>query len=247
MHEIVRAAELGDEISMSAIMPRGFLKFIIQHGKFFHVIVRRHLTQQIRRTQRVADHSFCVTVEADAFEEGVNAGASDHVLHGMNVGVRKTFRCEKLMREFQTTEHMRGSIFRASAGRGVIATFQIPGVVQQNSDETEFKEMLRNLRLHARGLTAAEQSRHTERALQRVFKVVITRVNGLIVGVASGETFLCPTKDSRDEVVIALGEHREISRLNVGFHSSRIIRGDLWKHRSDNNARRICLHEKVVA
>ena len=98
------------------------------------------------------------------------------MFYGADVGVGIIIFREQLGGEFQTSIDVRGGVF---GGRGgVVAAFQIAGVVQENTDEAEFKEALREFGLRSGGMTTAEQAGHAERALQRVFQVMVTRVNG---------------------------------------------------------------------
>src|SRR6478736_1982510 len=92
-------------------------------------ILRRHLPQQIRRGQSMSDEALLLALKPDAFEEGIQPRAADHVLHGSDVHGWKTFGGEKLMSEFQAAQDVCGSVFCARAG-GVVAMLQIPRVMQ---------------------------------------------------------------------------------------------------------------------
>ena len=48
------AAKLGDEVGVATVVSGGFLKFIVEDGEFFHVIIRSHLAKKIRPGQSVA-------------------------------------------------------------------------------------------------------------------------------------------------------------------------------------------------
>ena len=75
-----------------------------------------------------------------------------------------------------------------------------------------------------------QQPGQTKRALQRVLEVVITRVNGLVIGETTGKTFDGPAENPRHEKRVAVREHRQIRRLHFHFDGGWVFRVGRRKH-----------------
>lgn len=81
-------------------------------------------------------------------------------------------------------------------------------------------------------MTRMQQTGHGERALERMLEVVIVRVHGLVIRVATGETFNGQAKSARHKGQIPRREHGHVRRLHMPFDDRRVFGG----HREDHLA-----------
>jgi len=95
---------------------------------------------------------------------------------------------------------------------------------------------LGQVRLSACLVPAPEQARHAKRALQGVFKVMVTGIDSLEIAVAASETINCPAENLRDEETVAIREHGEVGRLHFYFNRCRVSGDYRWSHLNKNTS-----------
>src|SRR6185503_3002476 len=112
----------------------------------------------------------------------------------------------------------------------VIAPFEVAGVVKQNRQEHQFEPVPVDAGFGAGAVPAMENAGQAEGARHGVLKVMITSVDGLVVGVASAEAGPYPLEDSRNKLPFRVREHPAVDLLNLLFDFMGDASIDLGKH-----------------
>src|SRR5207247_8733897 len=84
--QIMRAGKALDANHLSFVKSSRLFELPVKDRQFFHIIVGRHLAEQVGGAERKADDLLHLALERNATEVHIDAGASDHVLDLSNVG-----------------------------------------------------------------------------------------------------------------------------------------------------------------
>jgi hypothetical protein len=118
-------------------------------------------------------------------------------------------------------------VFRTGAFR-VTTMLQVPGIVQKDCGDSQLNHPLIQPGLGAGVMPALEQSCHAKGALQRMFKIVIWRIQRLIILAASRKIIRRQSKKFPNESLIAVGKNGVVSCLNFHRDGCRVF-CDHWR------------------
>src|SRR6266478_804396 len=127
----------------------------IKDRQLVHVILRRHLSKQIRRAQGETSDLFQLALELNLTQQRIHAGTPNHVLHRLDVAGVVSLSAQKRRGKIRAPAYVNDSVLRPCPFV-VLAPFKVAGIVEQDSQEAELGHPLRQRRLRASGMTAAQ-------------------------------------------------------------------------------------------
>ena len=102
--------------------------------------------------------------------------------------------------------------------------------MEQDREQTKLKAPSWNDRLGLGDMPASQQTGQTQRSLERVLKIVVSRINGLVVIKASRKTLPSPFERARHKGPVAVREQAPVNLVNRLFHLGRVTGIDMIKH-----------------
>jgi len=114
--------------------------------------------------------------------------------------------------------------------------------VKKNREQAKLMQIPGERRRGPGPMAAREQAAQAERALEGMFEVMITGVDGLIITGFALETFHDPPKDGGHELAVSVGETVQISRLNMVLDGVGIACIHMAEHREEGRMGGAVLH-----